>query len=112
MTIKVHSQWRIERQARFVYVEKTEPREEPLILKATWVRTPRFMEWEPTFTEDGQEFLQAALDAAWDAGLRPAGYLDTRESMKATQAHLEDMRKLTFDLLETAKAPPLFVSPA
>jgi hypothetical protein len=49
------------------------------------------------FMKDGfAPFLQVALDAAWEMGLRPAGLLDTRESMKATAAHLEDMRAIAF----------------
>lgn len=50
---------------------------------------------EPTL-QDGRQFLQAALGCAWELGLRPAGFEDTRESMKATQAHLQDLRALVF----------------
>ncbi len=57
--------------------------------------------YEPTFLRNGQDFLQACLDAAWDAGLRPAGYLDTRESLKHIDAHLQDMRKLAFMATQT-----------
>lgn len=46
--------------------------------------------------DDGMSFLRAALNCAWDMGLRPDGYLDTRESMKATTAHLQDMRAIAF----------------
>jgi hypothetical protein len=51
---------------------------------------------EPRDGDDSKQFLQAALDCAWELGLRPAGFLDTRESMAATKAHLEDMRSLAF----------------
>lgn len=45
--------------------------------------------------EDGiRSFLQAALDAAWDAGLRPYNYEDTRQEIAAVRYHLEDMRVL------------------
>lgn len=61
----------------------------------------------PTFsseeTREGEAFLRAALNAAWDAGLRPDGYLDTRESMKATNAHLQDMRVLAFHKIGAQK---------
>lgn len=46
---------------------------------------------------EATEFLRAALNAAWEAGLRPDGWLDTRESMAATAKHLEDMRALAFN---------------
>jgi len=54
----------------------------------------------PTFssltTDGGEGFLRAVLNCAWDMGLRPDGYLDTRESMRATNAHLQDMRAIAF----------------
>jgi len=56
------------------------------------------------FLRDGYgSFLQAALDAAWELGMRPAGFNDTRESMAATKAHLEDMRALAFHKTGAAK---------
>ncbi len=52
---------------------------------------------------DGQQsFLQAVMDAAWEYGLRPTGFNDTKESMKATVKHLEDMRAIVF---HQTKAP-------
>lgn len=43
------------------------------------------------------DFLQAALDAAWAAGLRPKNYRDERpEQVKAMDNHLQDMRALVF----------------
>lgn len=43
------------------------------------------------------EFLQAALDAAWKAGLRPTNWRDERPGeIKAMDAHLQDMRRLVF----------------
>jgi hypothetical protein len=45
---------------------------------------------------DGMSFLRAALNAAWEMGLRPDGYEDTRESLEAISSHLEDMRTLAF----------------
>lgn len=45
----------------------------------------------------GIEFLQAALDAAWKAGLRPTNYRDERPAeISAMDAHLQDMRRLVF----------------
>lgn len=53
--------------------------------------------------EFGQGFLRAALNAAWEIGLRPDGFNDTRESMKATNAHLQDMRALAFHKIGAQK---------
>lgn len=44
-------------------------------------------------------FLQAALDAAWSLGMRPAGFADHTNELAAIRAHLDDMRRL-------AKIPP------
>lgn len=39
-------------------------------------------------------FMQAALDAAWDMGLRPKGHEGTQSELTAVRSHLADMRKL------------------
>lgn len=49
---------------------------------------------------EGHQFLQTALEAAWRLGLRPAGYEDHALELKATNRHLEDMRKITFKQLD------------
>lgn len=61
----------------------------------------------PTFSGPaGTEFLQAALDAAWRAGLRPKNWrLETTEQVAAMRDHLNDMRRLVFDERQTL--PPL-----
>jgi hypothetical protein len=41
-------------------------------------------------------FLQAMMDAAWDAGLRPSRAQDERH----LKAHLEDMRRFAFHLIK------------
>lgn len=45
---------------------------------------------------DVNGFLQAALDLAWEIGLRPAGYDDQvrKGELEAVRDHLEDMRRL------------------
>lgn len=43
---------------------------------------------------DGRAFLQAMLDAAWELGLRPEGYENHTNELKAVRYHLEDMRTL------------------
>lgn len=54
----------------------------------------------PTFSgqgeNDGQEFLQAVLDHAWEAGLRPKGFLDTPNQIAALKDHLADLRSIVF----------------
>lgn len=44
-------------------------------------------------------FLQAFIDCAWENGLRPTGYQNIHEAMKATDAHLQDMRAVAFGKL-------------
>lgn len=41
-------------------------------------------------------FLQAALDAAWERDLRPTGFADHANELRATKDHLADMRALVF----------------
>jgi hypothetical protein len=45
--------------------------------------------------DDTRSFLQAAMDCAWENGMRPAAYEDSRQELTATKYHLEDMRKLS-----------------
>lgn len=45
-------------------------------------------------TGDVTGFLQAALDAAWELGMRPTAYADHTNELKAVRYHLEDMRQL------------------
>jgi len=54
-------------------------------------------------SEDVEGFLRAAMNCAWELGLRPDGFNDTRESMKATKAHLDDMRALAFHKIGAPK---------
>lgn len=41
-------------------------------------------------------FLQAMVNAAWDAGIRPEVMKDRAGELGATKAHLEDLRTLVF----------------
>lgn len=52
---------------------------------------------------DQRQFLQAMLEAAWEVGMRPAGYSDVAGSMRAGEAHLQDMRAIAFAKLEVPK---------
>lgn len=56
----------------------------------------------------GRNFLQAALDAAWQAGLRPSRGLEEVGELKATRSHLEDMRRLVFEQPQRAEMDPRF----
>ncbi len=47
--------------------------------------------------DGGRQFLQAALDAAWAAGLRPSQGVEEAGALTATRAHLADMQRLVFD---------------
>jgi hypothetical protein len=52
---------------------------------------------QPSYEGRGDDvtgFLQAALEAAWDRGLRPTGFADFKNEIAAVRYHLEDMRKL------------------
>lgn len=68
---------------------------------------------EPTLSGPmAAEFLQSALETAWEMGLRPKNWRDERPGeIKAMDDHLQDMRRLVFgsrdipDLLST-KEPP------
>lgn len=49
------------------------------------------------------DFLQAMLDGAWEAGLRPTGYSNVSEAMRASDKHLQDMRAIAFHKLGVPK---------
>ena len=51
---------------------------------------------EPTLTIT-YSAAQALMDDLWQAGLRPSEGSGSAGSLKATQEHLADMRKLVFD---------------
>ncbi len=50
--------------------------------------------------EEGLAILQALVDAAFEYGIVPHQLEDHRSELKATKEHLQDMRKLTFSILE------------
>lgn len=45
----------------------------------------------------GREEAQFLMDQLWDCGLRPTEGSGSAGSLAATQAHLQDMRRLVFD---------------
>ena len=48
----------------------------------------------PILTFHDKEPLQGLMDSLWDCGIRPTEGTGSAGSLKATQNHLEDMRKL------------------
>ncbi len=50
----------------------------------------------PDWIEVGEakDFLQAMLDCAWEAGMRPLNFSDHTNELTAVRYHLEDMRTL------------------
>ncbi len=55
---------------------------------------------QPIPMQEVEDFLRAALDAAWELGLRPTGFKDHTNELTAVRYHLEDMRVLTSPKLE------------
>lgn len=53
---------------------------------------------EPSFVIDN-EAAQVLMDDLWNAGLRPTEGTGSAGSLKATERHLEDMRKIAFKSL-------------
>lgn len=54
---------------------------------------------QPTFQLTNEE-AQDLIDDLWRCGLRPTEGTGSAGSLKATQNHLEDMRTLTFKLID------------
>lgn len=68
-----------------------------VLVKRHAPQPPMLMEtWESR--QDGvgdvTGFVQAVMDAAWEAGLRPSQYRDAIQELGAVRYHLEDMRSL------------------
>lgn len=47
------------------------------------------------YNDETDDFLRAIMDAAWEVGIRPTGFQDHTNELKATRYHLEDMRLLS-----------------
>lgn len=62
---------------------------------------------KPTIeARQGNEFLQAVLDHAWEVGMRPRGFSDVPLQVEALKRHLADMRALAFLGKLPALVPP------
>ena len=70
----------------------------------TFADSPDGHPCEPTFSLDISDG-QSLMDGLWSAGLRPTEGSGSAGSLKATQNHLEDMRRIAF---ETLAKPPLY----
>ena len=46
---------------------------------------------------DNPQIMQVLMDDLWNCGIRPSEGAGSAGSLKATQYHLEDMRKLIFE---------------
>lgn len=71
----------------------------------TWVAEPITMSRledglyaPPTFQLDN-DTAQQLIDELWKCGLRPSEGTGSAGSLKATQEHLDDMKKITFSAL-------------
>lgn len=99
------AQWNPMKQHHEVYIARNLPdgdREVVVGLELERV-APGFAPSEPTLSDtlgDTEDFLRSMLNLAWEAGLRPDGFEDTRREMVATQAHLQDMRLLAGVIIE------------
>jgi hypothetical protein len=101
-----------------LYVQHTTwDRKRRLLLPASFVDAPDyltkgddkpFLGQTPEQRDDGlgdvDQFLQAALDCAWERGMRPTGFKDFTNEIAAVRYHLEDMRKLAFQPHVTVEA--------
>ncbi len=67
-----------------------------------FVEVPEGEETPPTLSLNETE-AQRLMDELWNCGYRPSEGSGSAGAMAATQAHLEDMRKLSFQLLSGRK---------
>ena len=101
MTLKVfahHTPWRQGLEVAIALVENGEVTGtiEPFTIKRE-PHNPATMLMPTLSGPMAAEFLQSALETAWEMGLRPKNWrLETPEQIKAMDAHLQDMRRLVF----------------
>ena len=53
----------------------------------------------PSETGATQRLIQAIVDAAWEFGVRPTGYVDERAQVKEMTQHIDDLREVFRGLL-------------
>lgn len=59
---------------------------------------------EPSFTLEPEQ-AQVMMDDLWNCGIRPTEGAGTAGAMKATERHLDDMRRIAFGQLNLPKEP-------
>lgn len=64
------------------------------------------MHTEPMLTDISEQGLQTLMDSLWNVGIRPSD-IGTPGHLAATQAHLEDMRKIVQQVLPITLTPIL-----
>ena len=52
---------------------------------------------------EGHDPIQELMDNLWHLGLRPSGGVSNAGQLQATQDHLKDMQKISFNLLDRGK---------
>jgi len=80
--------------------EKREGRMWHIAQPLTFVESPTGAITEPTIRLK-QEEAQRLMDELWVCGLRPSEGTGSAGALAATQKHLDDMRKLVFDMRVT-----------
>ena len=64
-----------------------------------WSPVAELEHCEPSLVFD-KDNAQVLMDSLWHCGLRPTEGAGSAGAMDATRRHLDDMRKITFDLLQ------------
>lgn len=72
---------------------------EPVLLTLKPHERGRMIE-NPTLRLDGDE-ARNLMGALWEAGIRPAGYQDSRAEVRRMEAHIEDLRRVAFNADQT-----------
>lgn len=80
------------RDGKYVYANSVTWEEITLQEQAEGIEAPRMLMLDPSEA-------QRLMDELWDCGFRPSEGTGSAGALAATQKHLEDMRKLTFDLI-------------
>ena len=89
-------QWGISLFARQVTVGMGQTVAQPLVFSK---HEPEGSQVEPFMRLD-IEAAQKLMDELWQCGLRPSEGTGSAGSLKATENHLDDMRKIVFNTLE------------
>lgn len=99
MTLHIRANYNIACDSIDLYVGETGDRgftaiADPLVLRAHELG----QRFDPTLSLQGAG-AQELMDELWRCGVRPTEGRGSAGSLKATEYHLEDMRKIAFDLM-------------